>query len=176
MPSDFLPETVPESLSEALREEDHGTKNTRWLLSGGVIVLAILGVIISSTLSPTATDESAASRIEQVVDSLETGLQTADPQVREQLVANVFCSGMKGSGAAAILANLPVLSASETDAQGRIPWVDLEVEDLTMTGNTAEGTLVSNYHPDVVENTQLPSEKGKVSIGFRLEGERWCII
>lgn len=176
MPSDFLSESVPESLSAALREEGRGTKNTRWLLSGGVLLLALLGVIIGSTLSPTTSQDVDTVRIEHVVQSLETGLQTADPHVREQIVSNSFCSGMHGSGAAAILANLPGLPTSETDQEGRIRWVHLELQDLTMSGTTAEATLVSHYHPEQLAHTELPTEPGKVTIGFRLQGEHWCII
>lgn len=175
IPADFLTEATPESLSEALREEGRGSKNTRWLLSASVLLLAILGVIIGSTLNPTAGEASDDTRIEQVVQSLEAGLQTADPDVREQLVSNVFCSGMQGSGAAAILANLPGLPTSESDVHGRIRWVSLQLEDLSMKGTSAEGTLVSTYHPEVLRNTQLPAKQGNVTIGFRQQGARWCI-
>lgn len=176
MPADFLNEATPESLSEALREEDRGAKNTRWLISAGVLLLAILGFIIASSLTPTTDVKTDDTRIEQVVQSLEVGLQTADPDVREQLVSNVFCSGTQGSGAAAILANLPGLPTSESDEQGRIRWVSLQLEDLSMQGTSAEGTLVTTYHPEALRDTKLPSHAGKVSIGFRQQGERWCIV
>lgn len=175
--SEPLSDAVPQGLSDALREEEQSGGNRRdgRIASLSVLFLAVLGLIIGLVMQPEDPPGPADPALTRVVSELEAGLQTVDPQLRTHLIEKAFCSTSSGSGAAAMLENIPSLPEAEADAQGRVAWVSLTLDSVVVEGTTASGTLTTRYNQKELPDTPLPHDSGTIPVTFSYIDKSWCI-
>lgn len=175
--SEPISDAVPQGLADALRDEEQSGGNRREgrVASFSVLFLAALALVIGLVVRPEDPPGPIDPALKEVVSELEAGLQTADPQLRTDLVQKAFCTTSSGAGAAAMLENIPPLSSAAANAQGRVPWVSLTLDHVVVDGATAAGTLTTRYNQKELPGTPLPEDVATIPVAFSYAEKSWCI-